>query len=404
MTTRRNFLTLVGAGAALTVAGCSTRTLTSTSPQAAPDVLLVDTVDGLVAVRGTSMRGYGPAAVTPDGATIYAARTVGTDTDLLTVASASGQVAGVTRLPGAWLPLSAGASGKSVALVPLGHGNPYAPAGRTASRMLVARAGTAPMTLNLAGNWVPDTFTLDDSGLFAIEWLPSAAPDHYRVRGIDFATGRPTQLFTRDKVPVPVGAEDKMRGVRGNAVFGSSDTVLFTLYTRQPGTTPAPTGVEWDNAFIHTLHLAERWTFCVDLPKPFGLDPNAGHALAITPDDTGLFVVDATGGRVALVDTASLGVVRTAKLPARAGAAYAAVTTDTLFVGAGGEVRLVDRGSLAVRSAWGVPGEVRGLVRSADGARLYVALPDAVQCRDVATGRTLSTSAVPGVTGLRTVI
>ncbi len=406
MTSRRNFLTLVGAGAAVTLLGCDTTSgapVTAAARAELPDVLLVDTANGLGVVRGGSVTALGPAVVTADGRTIFAARGIGPDTEVLTIETDSGQVTRSVRLPGAWVP--AVASPLAAALIAPTHDSgaapvAYAPAGRAStSVMIIAFSGTT-RRLDLAGNYVPDAFSNDGTGLFVLDWLPSGAPEHYRVREVNVDNGRPSPLLTRDKQPVPPEAEEQMRGFRRNAVFGPRWDVLYTLYTHQPGTVPSERG--WpgaDNAFVHTLQLDQHWAYCVDLPAPFGLDPNASHALAA--DGSRLFVVDAAAGKLAVVDTESLAVSDVATLPAAAGSAYAVAASDAVHIAVGARLTAIDKNTLAPRQARTMTANVLGLVASADGSRIYVGTAGAVDCYDAATWQQLGRVSVAGLTGLR---
>jgi hypothetical protein len=406
MTTRRNFLTLVGAGAALAAAGCAApaRQTRPTGQAANPDVLLLDTTAGLGALRDGHLTAYGPAVPTPDNATVYAAATAGPDTDLRTIAAVSGAITATTRLRGIWVPHVSGSTGGTVALTPPAPAtaDPYAPGGRGQTSILVVGTQAEPVRLDLAGNYAPDAFASDNTGLFVLDWQPATAPDHYRVREIDFMTRTPNQLFTRDKRLIPPDQEEKMRGQRRNAVFGPVAEVLYTLYTNQPGRTGDTDG--WDTAFIHTLHLAQHWAYCVDLDAPFGIDPNASHAIAIAPDGSALYVADVKSGRLAMVDTDALSVRRTVAIPASPSPAYAVATTDALFVGAGSRVHAIDPAALTVRASWDVSGPIGGLAAGGHGDRLYIGLPGAVAWHDTASGRRLGTRSVSGVTGIRAAI
>jgi DNA-binding beta-propeller fold protein YncE len=403
MTTRRNFLTLVGGGAALTLAGCGPSVLpvAPVAGQNPPDILLVDTESGLSVVRGNAVQGYGAAVLTPDAATLYAARPAPDSTELRGISVRTGQVTSSVRLAGSWVPSVAGANPGVVALTAPG------PA-RDRTGLLITGAGE-PVRLDLAGNYVPDAFSSDGRGLFVLDWRPAANPDHYRVREIDLTTKAPTALFTRDK-QVVVNEED-MAGQRRGAVFGPGPEVLYTLYTQQPGTVDH----RWDAAFIHTLQLGQHWAYCIDLPEPFGLGPNAGHALALAPDGQGLYVADTGSGRLAAIDTESLTVSRGVDLPKLAGkATFAAVNEDVIFVGAGTRIQVVDRASLGLLATRTLPAEVRGLALGTAG-QLYVGQPgavswyDAPRWYDVAARsgpaaipvRALGSVAVPGLSTLR---
>ena len=250
------------------------------------------------------------------------------------------------------------------------------PAGRDVTPVLIADAGGIRQRLRLPGNFVPEAFTNDLAGLFVLEWLPPNAPDRYRVRVVDLATGKPDPLVTRDKGPIPTGAEEEMRGDGRQAVLAPNRTVLYTLYTHQPDhqhTRDRISGRPGSDvhAFVHTLHLEQRWAYCVDLPHPFGEGPADGHAMAITPDGTRLYVVDVTSGIVAEISTEELTVCRTAKLVAATGPAYAVADGDRLFLGAGATVWTSDLAGLGGATARPVRDPGTGLVLSPDGRRLY---------------------------------
>ena len=398
MTSRRNFLTLLGAGAAATLLGCDDGAPRPVAdPGATPDVLLVDTVAGLVILRGGSADAWGPAVATPDGHTIFAARTAGTDTELRTLSARSGEVARSVRLPGRWFPSAAGPSGLVALVAPASGPDAYPPAGRDHTSLLIV-SGDAVRRLDLAGNYVPDAFTPDGRGLFVLDWLPSTAPEHYRVREVNVVSGAVSALYGRDKQPIPPEAEEQMRGVRRNAVFGAGGDVLYTLYTHQPAT------AGWsgtDNAFIHTLQLDQHWAYCVDLPSPFGLDANASHALAIDPSGSRLFVVDAAAGKLAVVDTDSLSVQRTVDVPRGGGPAYLAYAGEALHLAVDTSVVTIAGRDPTGRPVWNLPARALGLASNVDGTRMYVGLPDAVEWYGAAGGQRLGRVPVTGLTGLR---
>ena len=259
--------------------------------------------------------------------------------------------------------------------------------------------------MDLAGNYVPDAFTLDASSLYVLDWLPAPAPQYYRVREIDVKTGLASALLGRDKAPVPPTGEEQMRGQRRDAVFAPDRGVLYSLYTNQPGVGPAQPEHGWstdDTAFIHTLQLDQHWAYCVDLPSPFGLSPNANHAIAISRDGGQLFVVDTAGGRVAVVDTNTLTVSRVVPFAGVGGPAFAACTGDALLVGAGNRVTVLDGTSLAVRATWALASPVRSLVSSVDGGRVYVGTTDRLDWYAAGGGTHLGGTPLVGLTGIRT--
>src|SRR6266545_3615938 len=287
MTTRRRFLGVAGglAGGVL-LGGCGAR---SRPVVAVPDSLLVDTATGLALVSGLGVKALGVALPTRAGTAVYTAHATGTDTVLASVATPSGTVTGQTLL---------------------------------------------------AGQWVPDAFTVDGTALFVLEWLPPRAPDRYRVRLVELRTGTFTGMLTRDKQPVPPGTEEQMRALGRLAVPDPAGNLLYTLYTPKPGgplsggAGGAGAAPEWSTesgAFVHVLDTQVGWAYCLDLPDPFGMD----------------------------------------------------------------------LGLLKVVAQWDAGGSVAGLAVSRDGARLLVGYRDAVGWFGIANGKLLGRAPIPGLTELR---
>ncbi|MEU4163389.1 hypothetical protein [Actinoplanes sp. NPDC026670] len=396
MTTRRNLLLL--AGSALVLGGC--RENTTASAATAPDVLLADSDRGLLRLAPGGEQVLGPAAATFDGSYLYAARPGGLDQ----VDPASGAALRNTALGDGWIPRVVSADGRACALSRTGASD--RPAARARTRLLITGPG-GTSERDLAGVIEPDAFTSDGSGLFVLEWLPATAPDHYRVRLLDLATGAVQPLNTRDKTPVPPGAEEEMRGDGRQAVLSADRTMLFTLYTHQPGhrhTRDLLSGRPGNaHAFVHVLHLIERWAYCLDLPHPFGEGPAAGHALAA--DGRTLFVADLNSGKLAYASPSALSIERVVDVPPVAGSAAAlALTADNrILVGAGG-VTVLDRTSGRAGGRWELPGPVRGLALSRDGRRVYAGGTGRVTWLDASTGVRSGEVAVPGLTALRHVV
>jgi DNA-binding beta-propeller fold protein YncE len=144
----------------------------------------------------------------------------------------------------------------------------------------------------------------------------------------------------------------------------------------------------------------QHWAYCVDLPAPFGLDPNSSHAIAIEPGGSRLFVVDAAAGKLAVVDTESLEVRRVLDVPKEAGPAYATFAANTLFIAAGTAMVPVAGRDLVPGPARGLPAPVTGLASSVDGQRVYVGMADAVEWYDGGANR-LGRVPVKGLTGVR---
>ncbi|WP_231929474.1 YncE family protein [Micromonospora inositola] len=393
---------LAGTGAAALVGCDPARSPNSTTAVTIPDALLVEVDDGLGVLRGADRQTIPHSLATADGLAIYATAPEGADTAFWRIDTATGRTSTRLKLPGRWVPQAVSVSGTKVALtsneVNVTKGRPE---GRDVTPVLIADVTGVQHRLELRGNFVPETFTEDLAGLFVLEWLPAKAPDRYRVRVVDLATRAPGPLYTRTKAPIPPGAEEEMRGDGRQAVLAPDRTTLYTLYTHQPDhqhTRNLISGRPGNaHAFVHTLNLAARWAYCIDLPHPFGVASASGHAMAISPDGGQLFVADVTSGSVAEISTEELTVRRTATLAKDTGAGHAAADPDRLFIGAGTAVRTVGLARLRLAADWQVRERVAGLVLSPDSKRLYVGQTDAVSWHDSATGAELGRVAVPGL-------
>lgn len=400
-------LTLLGAGAAAALTGC--RPAAPEAAPAAPDMLLVQVEDGPAVLRPSGVERFGAGLATPDGATVFAVRADGVDTVLSAITTRTGRRTDGPRLAGAWVPRVASADGRLVALAaPDSAGVTHVPAGRSRTPLVVADATAEVARLELTGNVVPDAFTAAGEGLFVLDWLPPAAPDRYRVRRLDLASGEASRLFTRLKAPVPEGAEEEMSGQGRLAVYAPNRQVLYTLYTHQPDhahTRDLVAGRRGNvHAFVHTLHLNEQWAYCVDLPAPFGEGPGAGHTVAMPPEGTHLYVADVTSGRIAVIDAVGLTVQSVLDAPRTQGTAHLAATSATLFLATGDTVHAAPRRGVTEWSRWDAGGLVSGLAASPDGRRVYAALPGAVAWFDAVTGARQGEVPVPGLTGLTNVL
>ncbi|MEJ3749580.1 hypothetical protein WEI85_40760 [Actinomycetes bacterium KLBMP 9797] len=402
MTARRNVLTMLGGATLLAacpgLAACrEPATRTAAAPPVVPDLLVADTDAGLVTLRGGQVTGHGAALAAPDARRVYATTPLdGGATALSTVEVRTGRELARARLAGRWVARAVSPRGDLVVLSP----PPATGSGRTRSAIMIASQDGARHTLDLAGNIEPDAMTYDGTGLFVLDWLPATAPDRYRVRLVDFATGTPRPLLTRAKVPVPSGAEEEMRGDGRQAVSHPNGRVLYTLYTHQGDhqhtrdiLAARPSGV---HAFVHVLHLEERWAYCLDLPDPFGHGPAAGHALALSADGRRLMVADVTSGRLAVADTEALAISTVVRLAPGAGPAGMATIADRCFLAAGASIHVVDLTAGTVTATWSAGGEVRGLTASPDGTRLYAGHPDGIAWLDLGTGRRAGSVRVPG--------
>ena len=409
MTTRRTVLGGLVAVAAL--AGCQQRKPAGPAAvpnlpvpdRPVPDVLVAGSRTGLVRLDGTGAHPLGPAAeISRDGRVAYTVRAgVAGGSSLVRLDVAGGEPVRSTTLGGGWVPREISADGRACVLARSAATD--RPAARPRTSLLVV-TDDGQRTYDLAGVVEPDAFTRDGTGLFVLEWLPATAPDHYRVRVLDLTRGALSPLSTRAKVPVPAGAEEEMRGLGRQAVLSPDATVLYTLYTHQPGhqhTRDLLAGTRGNvHAFVHVLQLTERWAYCLDLPHPFGEGPAESHALAA--DDEHVAVVDRASGSLVYAGTGSLAIEKVIAVPAAAGTASLQFTGDRrVLLGAGPAVTVLDRGGAAVTGTWPVPGVVGGLALSPDGRRLYVGGTDEVVWLDAASGAVQGRAAVPGLTAVR---
>ncbi|MEU4220202.1 hypothetical protein, partial [Actinoplanes sp. NPDC026623] len=317
---------------------------------------------------------------------------------------ARGETGARVPIEAGWIPRVISADGASCALTRTPATT--RPAARDRTPLLVA-AGGGQRRYDLEGVVEPDAFNLDGTGLFVLEWLPPQAPEKYRVRLLDLDSGALHPLYTRDKVPVPAGAEEEMRGEGRQAVLSPSRQVLYTLYTHQPGhrhTRDLIAGRPGNvHAFVHVLHLAQGWAYCLDLPHPFGAGPAAGHALAASADGRRLAVTDVTSGSLAFADTETLKIERVVTAATGGDAASLAFTPDgnRVLIGAGPAVTAFDRVAGAVAARWPVAAPVRGLAVCGDGARIYVGGAGEIVWLDAATGAPRGRAPVDGLTALR---
>jgi hypothetical protein len=424
MTTRRTLLRVAAGTAGVAALGaCSRRTASRPASEpvskATAELLFVTTASGLMVLDATTARPTLPAPAalaTPNWGWVVAATADKAGTRVVTRDAHSGRVVSGGVVRGELVPRVVSTDGRLVALAtPAGSTAraPY-PAGRTQTTIAVIDSGGERARLTLAGNLEPEAFSADGRLLFALDYLPPAAPDRYRVRSIDLATGQAAPLFTKLKVPVP--AEETMRGEGRQAVYDADRKMLFTLYTHQPDhlhtrDLVAAPGAR-DNkphvhAFVHSLHLEQGWAYCIDLPSPFGEGPAAAHAITIAPHGQWLYVLDASTGKVARVnpDVNELAVAQVHQVtaPGQTGAAAATTTADGgLVFGAGKQVVAVPiaAASNVPKRELTVPTAVRGVAAGA-GSTVYVGQDDAVICYDLATGGQLRRIAVPGLVELR---
>jgi hypothetical protein len=414
MAARRDVLRWAGALGFAGLAGCSAQASNPPSQQGPDDLLLFETAAGpavLAARTGGTVISAAAGAVSANGQWLACATPEGTGTRVTTKRTLGGNVVTSATLRGRLSARAISADGRLVALVDAAKGDAYKPAGRSSTTVVVADGSGERSRLTLPGCVEPEAFGADQ--LYVLDYLPPTAPDRYRVRMVDLASGAMGPLFTRDKTVIPPGGEEEMRGQGRQAVFDGSR--LYTLYVhggdhRHTGNL---LGVRPPNpdvhAFVHTLAVNEFWAYCIDLPAPFGDGPPESHAIAYSANSGRLHVVAAANGAVAALDPKNLNVHRIGAFESSAASEPGGGMTsvafdrqgDRLFVASGTRLTVLDALSLTTAAVWPLPAEARGV--DASGV-LYIGQPNEIIALDMANGAVRQRIRVPGLSSLRAVL
>ena len=368
------------------------------------DVLVLGTRDGTVIVgssSGTVLSSREGEVAAPDGSRLYSTSRRRGSTVLEARDSSTGGVLSTTRLDGRMDVRAASLSGRAVALMrplPAGVDATYA-LPRTHTTIVVAdpMGERATRRYTLKGNFEPEAFSIDDTRLFLIQYLPAEAPSAYRVTFLRLLNGRVDPVFGRFKTP-----PERMPGIRLAQVFDPTSEQLYTLYTNRAaehyhdGWADA-SYADREVSFVHVLNLRDGWAYCTGLPRSLWGQPAKAQAMAPSPDGRFLYIVDSMQGLIAEMNTKSLRITRSERIevgPLERGRTSARMSADgkTLYLGIGGSaVSRIDVETLEVLGRWPLPGDVTGLALSDDGARLYAALGDDVAIVDTGTGDALAT-------------
>lgn len=374
------------------------------------DVLVLGVDDGTVTIGSSS--GVVLAAgrrqlAAPDGSRLYSTAISEGSTTLEARDSATGDVISSAEIRGRLDVRVASLTGRAVALMaplPLGVDTTYAlPRARTTIVVTDPTGDGAARRYRLIGNFEPEAFSVDDTRLFLIQYLPAEAPTAYRVTFLDLGSGRVRSVFGRFKTP-----PERMPGLRLAQVFDAATEQLYTLYTNRAaeysqGSWADASYGEREVSFVHVLNLRKGWAYCAGLPRPLWGQPARAQALAPSPDGRVLYIVDSMRGRIATMNTKTLRITRSERIdlgPVEGGRTTARTSADgsTLFVGDGGSsLARIDTGTLRMTGRWPLPDAVSGLALSEDGARLYAALGGRVTVVDTDTGEATTTLAFGGI-------
>jgi len=363
------------------------------------DVLVLGTSDGNVIVGASSgavLSSVEGQVAAPDGSRLYATSRDGGSTNLEARDSSTGEVLSTTTLRGRLDVRAASLTGRAVALMrplPAGVDTTYAlPRRHTTIVVADPTGGDRTRRYRLRGNFEPEAFSVDDTRLFLIQFLPAEAPTAYRVTFLRLLNGKVEPVFGRFKTP-----PERMPGIRLAQVFDPTSEQLYTLYTNRAaehyhdGWADASYG-DREVSFVHVLNLRQGWAYCAGLPRSLWGQPAKAQAMAPSPDGRFLYVVDSMRGLVAEMNTRSLKITRSERIdlgPLEHGRTSARMSADgsTLYVGVGGSaVSRIDVETFELLGRWPLPGDVTGLALSDDGARLYAALGDSLAVVDTGTG------------------
>jgi hypothetical protein len=369
------------------------------------DVLALGTRDGTVIVGSSSGAVLSSAdgqVAAPDGSRLYATTRRDGSTVLEARDSSTGDLLSTTELDGRLDVRAASLSGRAVALMrplPAGVDSGYA-LPRTHTSIVVTDPTGEGRTrrYRLKGNFEPEAFSVDDTRLFLIQYLPAEAPHAYRVTFLRLQNGKVEPVFGRFKTP-----PERMPGIRLAQVFDPTSEQLYTLYTNRAaehyhdGWADASYG-DREVSFVHVLNLRQGWAYCAGLPRSLWGQPAKAQVMAPSPDGHFLYVVDSMRGLVAEMNTRSLKITRSERIdlgPLAHGRTSARMSADgsTLYVGVGGSaVSRIDVETFELLGRWPLPGDVTGLALSDDGARLYAALGDGLAVVDTGTGHATTLS------------
>jgi hypothetical protein len=384
----------------------------------ARDVVLLRTADGALALEsdsGAVITQDAGALVAPDGSRMYTATPERSGTTVTTIDPTTGATLATAFFDGVLEARAVSLSGQAMAMMaPRPDGiDEWTPIPRAHTTIVVADpSGNRPLRrFHLDGNFEPEAFSVNDSRLFMIQYLPAEAPAAYRVTFLDLRDGGVFPVFGRFKAP-----PERMPGVRLRQIFDPTQDQLYTLYTNKPSAFlrgSSGYGEGWagggygsdEVTFVHVLNLRQGWAYCAGMPRALWGQPAKAQAMAASPNGQTLYIVDSTRGIVAEMNTRSLEITRSTRvdLGSGVGSQTAAVTSadgTILFIASavdGSAVYTIDTRTLEVTGRWPVQGQVVDLDLSNDGARLYAAVGDGLTVLDTATDSLLESLDVQGV-------
>jgi hypothetical protein len=276
-------------------------------PASLPDAWLVvgragsPTVDVVRASTAQPMMHF-PAVVADDRwSSLVSATALSTKTLIRHLEADNGFEADAITLDGAWRLPTIGSDPSSVGLsadrsiVALVPGAPAAGISRFAIVDLANRR--LSKVIQLKGAFEFDAISPDGSTLYVVEHLDAAAGGRYQVRAVDVRNGLLKDGVIIDKTK----PNEQMAGYPLEQLRLAHGLVL-TVYR---GT---------EHPFIHALDTVNGGAVCIDLPatRNDGSDRSDDWGLALSPDKSMVYAVNASLGVAAVVDALSLEIRRVA--------------------------------------------------------------------------------------------
>jgi len=346
--------------------------------QSESDHLLVRMEDGAIALldpaTGATRYELADAVPTPDRSALLTTRPNGDKTVLETRDPSTGSVTGSTSLTGDLVVRTVSPRGTAVGLMPHRAGaDLYEPEPRETTELTVAFIDERPsLRFTLDGNIEPEMFSVDDTTLFVLEFVPPSDPTGYYVKKLDLATGTLTDTAGHE-----VDINPAMRGKARAQAMHPDGTFLYTLYTLPSGAPVHDDLATSDSerwAFVHVISLEEGWSHCVFLPVPFGTVDEAALGLAVAPDGKTVIVADPSSSQIAELDTATntiRAVHHVEKLHAGQSPAVVAVGDDNrTYVAVDGRILELAPRTFQATHAWSQSRRVSHL--SVDGGQLRI--------------------------------
>lgn len=288
-------------------------------PASLPDAWLVvgragsPTVDVVRASTAEPMMHF-PAVVADDRwSSLVSATSLSSTTLIRRLDADNGFDADAITVDGAWRLPTIGSDPSSVGLsadrsiVALVPGAPAAGVSRFAIVDLANRR--LSKVIQLTGAFEFDAISPDGSTLYVVEHLDAAAGGRYQVRAVDIRNGLLKDGLIIDKTK----PNEQMAGYPLEQLRLAHGLVL-TLYR---GT---------EHPFIHALDTVKGGALCIDLPATRNDNTDRGNdwGLALSPDKSSVYAVNASLGVAAVVDELTLEIRRVASFEPLAASAMLA--------------------------------------------------------------------------------